>query len=120
MQIVTDRDAVKIGEENSVTRVDYADGSVTMFPSNLAIGNDGTPWPHAVLYTGKNVLIGVGSMVRYDYFTEHSLRIGRYVSAGQRLRFVLRGTHNTDTITTWGGASRTLASRAVRERTTAI
>lgn len=102
MQIVTDSDATHLVEDAGYTRITYADGSVTMIPSGFAQGGDGAPWPGAVVYAGKNALIGVGSTARYD-FVDQSLRIGRYVSGGMRLRFILNATHGTNTITTWGG-----------------
>lgn len=102
MQIVTDSDAIQIIRDERVTRINYADGAVSILPTLFAQGGDGEAVPWAVVHLGRNALINKGSIALYDH-PDQSLRIGRYVSGGRRLRFILNAVHNMNTITTWGG-----------------
>lgn len=51
-------------------------------------------------YIGKCSDFGVGSMVKYDSECQ-SLRVGRFVSGGSRLQFLLNGQHESRTISTY-------------------
>jgi virginiamycin A acetyltransferase len=51
-------------------------------------------------YIGKCSGFGVGSMVKYDSECQ-SLRVGRFVSGGSRLQFLLNGQHESRTISTY-------------------
>lgn len=50
-------------------------------------------------YIGKCSGFGVGSIVKYDAGLQ-SLRVGRYVAGGLRLKFLLNGQHDMRTIST--------------------
>lgn len=48
-------------------------------------------------YIGRCSGVGVGSVVKYDTATQ-SLKIGRYVAGGLRLKFILNGQHDMESI----------------------
>ncbi len=102
MQIITDDGFV--GEEpvNVGTMLRYRDGSMSVIPHGFFdLWGRGVP-DFGTFHIGKNVVIGEGSTVRYESGAQ-CLRIGRYFSGGMRVRFILNGTHNLDTISTWSG-----------------
>lgn len=53
----------------------------------------------ARFYIGRGSGFGIGSIVKYDRNLQ-SLRVGRFVSGGLRLKFLLNGQHETRTIST--------------------
>lgn len=50
-------------------------------------------------YIGKGAAFGVGSIVKYDTGIQ-SLRVGRFVAGGLRLKFILNGQHEMRTLST--------------------
>lgn len=55
---------------------------------------------YGTFYIGRCSGFGVGSLVKYDSW-QQSLRVGRFVAGGLRLRFLLNGQHESRTISTY-------------------
>lgn len=55
---------------------------------------------NGTFYIGRCSAFGVGSLVKYDAGYQ-SLRVGRFVAGGLRLRFLLNGQHESRTISTY-------------------
>jgi len=77
----------------------YAEGGLSFFPHGFFCDWKGGEADFGYFYMGRCSGIGVGSTVTCDI--EQHLAIGRFVSGGQRLRFVLNGQHDMRTISTY-------------------
>jgi len=103
MQILTEDDFS--GEQpdhpfaSQFTVMGYAEGGVSFFPHQFFQDWMGQDPDFGYFYMGRCSGIGVGSTVTCG--TEQHLAIGRFVSGGQRLRFVLNGQHETKSISTY-------------------
>jgi len=81
------------------TVLSYADGATSSIPHDFFRDWMDMESHVGAFYIGRGSGIGVGSLVKYDG-GQQSLRIGRFVAAGLRLRFLLNGQHETKTIST--------------------
>ncbi|WP_312587401.1 acetyltransferase [Comamonas terrigena] len=80
----------------------YRDGSYSLIPVHFFRDwqdNDILGANFGTFEIGRGTGFGVGSLVKYDG-NHQSLRVGRYVSGGLRLRFLLNGQHDMTGIST--------------------
>ena len=78
----------------------YEDGSMSTIPHGFFrdwLDNDLLDAGFGDFYIGRCSGVGVGSVVKYDTATQ-SLKIGRYVEGGLRLKFILNGQHDMESI----------------------
>lgn len=78
----------------------YEDGSMSTIPHGFFrdwLDNDLLDAGFGDFYIGRCFGVGVGSVVKYDTATQ-SLKIGRYVAGGLRLKFILNGQHDMESI----------------------
>jgi acetyltransferase-like isoleucine patch superfamily enzyme len=78
----------------------YADGAVSTVPHRFFRDWLDTEPEFGQFHIGRCSGFGVDSLVKYDS-GQQSLRVGRYVAGGARLRFILNGQHETRTISTY-------------------
>lgn len=103
MNIKTEDDFIGYDKHNAWAKqfqtLKYRDGFFSSIPKGFfrnwldEESNIGT------FYIGKASGMGVGSIVKYDAGLQ-SLRVGRFVSGGMRLKFLLNGQHETKTMST--------------------
>ncbi|OON59239.1 acetyltransferase [Massilia sp. KIM] len=82
------------------TVLGYAKGGYSQIPHRFFrnwVDQDAT---EGYFYIGRCSALGVDSLAKYDG-KQQSLAIGRFVSGGQRLRFLLNGQHEMKTISTY-------------------
>lgn len=80
----------------------YATGGMSLIPKNFfstwrGLSAEGYPFS---FHIGSCSGLGVGSTVKYDSAAQ-SLRVGRFVSGGSGLRFILNGQHEMRCISTY-------------------
>lgn len=104
MNISTDTDFFGTIDDHSwaaqFTVLSYKDGGQTLIPHGFFrdwLGNEPDFGQFAI---GRCSGIGIGSQAKYDS-TVQRLQIGRYVSGGANLRFILNGQHDMRTISTY-------------------
>jgi hypothetical protein len=110
MNVITDNGFLGIDKNSHVKEffdvLAYDDGCFSLIPYGFfttwmgAIPNFGT------FHIGKCSVICPGTKCRYD-FDQQGLKIGRFVSIGQRCSFILNGLHpldyvSTSVLSTWG------------------
>ncbi len=81
--------------------IGYASGGVTLIPHHFFrtwIDDEPECGP---FHIGRCSCIGVGSLVKYDSSNLQALRVGRFVSGGLRVQFLLNGQHESRTISTY-------------------
>jgi virginiamycin A acetyltransferase len=78
----------------------YADGGISTIPHNFFRDWLDQEAQAGTFYIGRCSGFGVGSLVKYDA-GHQSLGVGRFVSGGLRLRFLLNGQHESKTISTY-------------------
>lgn len=103
MDIKTEDDFIGYDKNHHWSRqfkvLKYRDGFFSTLPQKFfrnwldEESNTGT------FYIGKGSGLGVGSIVKYDSGIQ-SLRVGRFVSGGLRLKFLLNGQHEMKTLST--------------------
>lgn len=91
---------------NAFTVLRYQNGAISVLPKFFFqdwMGQDISSKNFGTLYIGWGSGAGVGSIVKYDGNCQ-SLRMGRYVAGGLRLKFLLNSQHEMGTISTcmWG------------------
>ncbi len=101
MNIVTEDDFGGLLETHTWAKqfmlLSYRDGGISAIPHGFfRTWLDEEP-DFGTFHIGKNSWLGVGSTVKYDGNAQ-SLRLGRYVAGGSRLRFLLNGQHDKNTI----------------------
>ncbi len=104
MQIFTEDDYNGVQESHPMaghfTVIGYASGGITNIPHGF-FRNWLDQEPQAgYFYIGRCSGFGVGSIAKYDGELQ-SLRVGRFVAGGLRLRFLLNGQHEINTISTF-------------------
>jgi virginiamycin A acetyltransferase len=104
VQINTDEDFVGIVNHrwsNRFSVLGYESGGCSFIPHGFFRNwlDEETSADDASFYIGRCSGFGVGSIAKYDG-PEQSLRVGRFVSGGLRLKFLLNGQHETRTIST--------------------
>jgi acetyltransferase-like isoleucine patch superfamily enzyme len=82
------------------TVLGYADGATSLLPHDFFRDWRDQEAQAGSFYIGRCSAIGVGSLVRYDT-GQQSLCVGRFVAGGLRLRFLLNGQHESNTISTY-------------------
>lgn len=81
----------------------FKDGCKASIPKNFFrnwLDQDIQNTHYGKFYIRKNSGFGADSIVKYDGNSQ-SLRVGRYVSGGLRLKFLLNGQHEMNTISTY-------------------
>lgn len=106
MNIQTEENCIGLDEKQKISKIfhvlKYKDGSISTIPYGFFrdwMDNDLMNVDFGDFYIGRCSGIGVGSVVKYDT-DQQSLRIGRYVAGGMRLKFVLNGQHDMECIST--------------------
>ncbi len=104
MQIVTESDFSGITENHPLAKqftvLGYSQGGYTFIPHNFFRNWFDQEAQRGTFYIGKCSALGVGSLVKYDSDIQ-SLRVGRFVAGGSRLKFLLNSQHETRTISTY-------------------
>jgi virginiamycin A acetyltransferase len=78
----------------------YAQGGESLIPHQFFRDWLDRDSPGGTFNIGRCSSFGVGSIVKYDGSAQR-LRVGRFVAAGLRLKFLLNGQHETRTISTY-------------------
>lgn len=106
MNITTESDCIGVDPNSPLAAkfhtLKYQDGSHSNIPKGFFrdwLDNDILEGNFGSFSIGRGSGIGVGSIAKYDS-NNQSLRIGRYVSGGLRLRFLLNGQHEIGSIST--------------------
>ncbi len=103
MKITTDDDCIGFDESHPWSKqfkmIKYADGFHSAIPHDFFQNWLGEESDIGTLYIGKGSAFGVGSIVKYDAGIQ-SLRVGRFVAGGLRLKFILNGQHEMRTLST--------------------
>ncbi|MDD5215488.1 MAG: hypothetical protein PHQ03_08135 [Methylococcales bacterium] len=104
MEIITEPDFAGVSENHPWAKkfqiLTYAQGGISFIPHGFFRNwLDQTENINGKFYIGKCSGLGVGSLVKYDAGIQ-SLRVGRYVAGGLRLKFLLNGQHDMRTIST--------------------
>lgn len=104
MEIITESDFAGVSENHPWAKqfqiLTYSQGGTSSIPHGFFRNwLDQSENIGGKFYTGKCSGFGVGSIVKYDAGLQ-SLRVGRYVAGGLRLKFLLNGQHDMRTIST--------------------
>lgn len=106
MHIETDANFVGIESSHPLsskwTCLRYSDGAIAMIPHGFFrnwMDEDISGVAGGTFHIGRGSGLGIGSIVKYDA-GHQSLRIGKFVAGGLRLKFLLNGQHEMDTIST--------------------
>lgn len=106
MKIVTESNFLKIEENHPwaehFTMLHYEDGAYSSIPKGFFrdwLDQDISQQEICTFQIGRGSGLGVGSIAKYDT-PQQSLRVGRFVAGGLRLRFLLNGQHEMGTIST--------------------
>ena len=104
MDISTDLDFAGTSDSHpwaaQFTVLTYAGGGYSLIPLQFFRDWLDRPVENCQFQIGRCSALGVDSIAKYDGPTQ-ALRIGRFVSGGSRLRFILNGQHETRTISTY-------------------
>jgi acetyltransferase-like isoleucine patch superfamily enzyme len=105
MNVRTEDDAVGAIADHPLshyfTVIGYASGGFTLIPHHFFRKWVDEEPNFGTIFIGRCSAFGVGSFVKYDGPNAQSLRVGRFVSGGCRLQFLLNGQHETRTISTY-------------------
>lgn len=104
MNITTETDNLGVDEKHpwseQFTIIRYKDGGISHVPHGF-FRNWLDEEAHGLnFYIGRCSGFGVGSVAKYDG-DHQSLRVGRFVAGGLRLRFLLNGQHESRSISTY-------------------
>ncbi len=104
MEIITESDFAGVSENHPWAKqfkiLTYTQGGISWVPHDFFRNwLDQTENINGKFYIGKCPNFNPGSIVKYDSGLQ-SLRVGRYVSGGLRLKFLLNGQHEMRTIST--------------------
>jgi virginiamycin A acetyltransferase len=104
MNIITETDSLGVDAEHpwakQFTVIKYENGGISNIPHGF-FRNWLDEEAHGFnFYIGRCSGFGVGSIVKYDG-GHQSLRVGRFVAGGLRLRFLLNGQHESRAISTY-------------------
>lgn len=104
MQITTDSDFSGTDENHPWAAqfkvLNYSQGGCSLIPHDFFRDWLDQEARIGTFYIGKCSGFGVGSLVKYDAGIQ-SLRVGRFVAGGLRLKFLLNGQHESRTISTY-------------------
>lgn len=103
MNIETEKDCLGVDPNHPMAPyfdvLTYSDGLFSTLPKGFFQNWLGAPSSTGTMYIGKGSALGVGSIVKYDAGIQ-SLRVGRFVAGGMRLKFILNGQHEMKTMST--------------------
>jgi len=106
LEIITDSDFIGIASDHPLSKtfkvLVYKNGGYSVIPNNFFrnwLDEDATSL-NSKFAIGKCSGFGVGSLVKYDA-GHQILRVGRFVSGGLRLKFLLNGQHDIRTISSY-------------------
>jgi hypothetical protein len=104
MQIITEPDFSGVDKNHKWAEqfqiLNFSQGGTTLIPHNFFRNwLDQSENINGTFYINKCSGFGVGSIVKYDAGLQ-SLRVGRFVAGGLRLKFLLNGQHEMRTIST--------------------
>ncbi|WGS52255.1 acetyltransferase [Paraburkholderia sp. D15] len=77
----------------------YRDGTFSAIPNKFFRDWTDEEPPHGTFNIGRCTCLGVGSIAKYDAGLQN-LSVGKYVSGGLRVKFLLNGQHEIRTIST--------------------
>lgn len=104
MDIIMSDDCVGVlpdhGLSKQYTVYGYQDGAISFIPHDFFRNWEDEEPQSGSFQLGRCSGIGVGSIAKYDNFSR--LIVGKYVSGGSRLRFVLASRHEMRSISTSG------------------
>ncbi len=104
MQIVTEPDVAGYADDHPWSRqfkvIGYRDGGYSYIPHGFFRNWLDEEPKEGSLHIGRCSGFGVGSIAKYDS-TAQSLRVGRFVAGGLRLKFLLNGQHESRSISTY-------------------
>lgn len=104
MEVLTESDYTGVVADSPIaaefTVLGYAEGGASVIPHNFFRDWLDREAQTGNFYIGRCSGFGVGSLVKYDAGLQ-SLRVGRFVAGGLRLRFLLNGQHESRTISTY-------------------
>lgn len=100
MNIQTEENFCGLDKKSALSKyfniLKYEDGSTSTIPHGFFrdwLDNDLLDADIGDFYIGRCSGVGVGSVAKYDT-SQQSLKIGRYVAGGLRLKFILNGQHD--------------------------
>ncbi len=103
MNIETEQDCVGIDRNHDLAPffdvLTYKDGLHSFIPKNFFQDWLGQPYDVGTMHLGKCSGFGIESIVKYDSAIQ-SLQVGRFVSGGLRVKFLLNGQHEIKTMST--------------------
>lgn len=106
MKIITDQDVIGVEKDHlwasQFDVIRYQGGAISIIPKGFFrnwLDQDISGTNFGTFYIGRGSGVGVGSIVKYDGNSQ-SLRMGRYVAGGLRLKFLLNGQHEMGSIST--------------------
>lgn len=103
MQVITDNDFTGVDSNHPWNKyfdvIRYQDGLFSTIPKNFFQDWLGNTSDVGTFYIGKCSGAGVQSIVKYDAGAQN-LRMGRFVSGGLRIKFLLNGQHEMRTMST--------------------
>lgn len=107
MKIITESDFSGLTSEHPYSQhfqvLAYSLGGYSLIPRGFFrdwLGQESHNADNGNFYISKCSALGVGSQAKYGGY-QQSLRVGRFVSGGERLRFILNSQHETRTISTY-------------------
>lgn len=107
MRIVTEPDYIGVSSSHRLAKhfsvLSYRSGALSLLPRRLYrnwLDEDISSSKLVTLCIGHCSGFGVGSIVKHDT-PEQTLRVGRFVSMGLRVRLLLNGQHETRAISTY-------------------
>ncbi|MFM0034026.1 acetyltransferase [Paraburkholderia strydomiana] len=103
MNVVTSDDSIGVLPAHPLSKhfivIGYKDGAYSTIPNKFFRDWLDEEPPQGTFHIGRCSGLGVGSIVKYDS-TPQKLVVGKNVSGGLRLRFLLNGQHEMKTIST--------------------
>lgn len=104
MELFTESDLVGLEPEHPWAHefevLRFADGSVSCLPNHLFHDPLDEGAPVGELHIGRCSSLGSGSLIKFASETQ-KLNIGRFVTGGMRLRFLLNGRYESRTLSTY-------------------
>jgi virginiamycin A acetyltransferase len=104
MNVETEADFAGVAGDHPLSQqfmvLKYAGGGESLIPHHFFRDWLDRDSPGGTFNIGRCSAFGVGSIVKYDGSAQR-LRVGRFVAAGLRLKFLLNGQHDIRTISTY-------------------
>jgi virginiamycin A acetyltransferase len=103
MNVTTSNDCIGVLSDHPLSQqfiiMGYRDGMYSAIPNNFFRNWLDESATEGTFYIGRGSGMGVGSIAKYDGHAQ-KLVVGKFVSGGLRLRFLLNGQHPVNTIST--------------------